>query len=1726
MNFELNSTKTKDNNASFCLKNNIINKDCNKLILNNELQNSEELKNNPEENEYLYPTLNDPNFNIKIAKKKEFSDTKYDGTIRDIKDYVDKINNSEFELSPHQAFTRNFMSFQTPYNSLLLYHGLGSGKCHAKGTPIMMSDGTIKLVENILEGEFLMGDDSKPRKVLSLARGKDKMYTITQFKGDKYTVNQEHILCLKDKTNKIIEISVNDYLNLPEENKVHLKGYKVEIEFPDKCLPVNPYIVGLLYIDEYNITKIHHNYKCNSTYNRLELLGGIIDAFGSYNSTLNQFVIEVKSETLSNDILFIVRSLGFYGVLESELENRRYKIFISGELSKIHSKEFKYNKNIIDSDKKDVLLTEIDVKYVGEDEYFGFTLDGNGRYVMEDFTVTHNTCSAIGVAEEMRDYLNQMGITKKIIIVASPNVQDNFKLQLFDERKLKLVDGIWTIKGCIGNKLLKEINPTNMKGLTKEKVINEVKNLINISYSFMGYTQFSNKITKTAGEGKETIRQKNLQQEFNNSLIIIDEVHNMRISDDNENATAAKNLMYLVTVCQNIRLLLLSATPMFNNYKEIIWLINLMNINDKRAFVNIKDIFDKDGNFRKNKDGYEIGKELLIRKVTGYISYVRGDNPYTFPFRIYPDIFAPEHTFQSIQEYPKYQLNCKKIPNDKKINKVSLYLNKIGDIQNLGYQYVMNRLRKQEQKNFLEKDTFGYTDLQIPLECLNIVYPVEDLENIILEPCEFNNEEASNSELEIIPNYDEADLEEDNNVPAILDELSSQTQTQTQTQSSSNKTSNKTSNKSSNKSSTNSKSKSKSNRRESTLIDSPIQSQTQTEIASTTPIQSQTEIASSSKQSQTEIASTTPIQSQTQTEIATPSLEQSQTQTEIATPSLEQSQTEIASSSLKQSQAETEIATPSDLSSLEEFEIEVPIKSKKKNNKQVGGINIDYRLLTGSLGLSNIMKYTDSISPAQKGSFEYKNKHTNNRIFSPKEIGKYSCKIKSICESIYNSQTNTVGKGIILIYSAYIDAGLIPLALALEEMGFVRYQNSKAAYKTPSLFTNPPTEQVDVRTMKPKTDGKNNTDFKPAKYIMITGDPRLSPNNDLDVKAITSDDNIDGSNIKVVLISQAGSEGLDFKAVRQTHIMEPWYNMNRIEQITGRAVRNLSHKDLPLEERNVEIFLHGTILDNPEEESVDLYIYRVAEIKAVQIGKITRLLKQTSVDCLINHEQSEFTTENFKKIKENKNITQMLSDGKVIKHFEVGDVPNSAMCDYMETCEYKCLPEISIDKLDVNFDSYSEKFMIVNSDKIIQRIRELMKERYFYTKKELFSYLNTPKSYPTSQIYAALTQMISDSSEYILDKYGRTGYLINIGEYYLFQPSELNYNNISIYDRSVPIDYKHNMIKININEDLIKGQRQRSMQDELKDEPKDELKDDESKDESRDEPRELNDESNELRESKESNKSKGKSKNKNQGNSILNEMIVNYDLAMSTNKVSRGEENWYKYCGVVINKLQNEGESREFLEENLIEHMIESLMYNEKIELLNYLNIDCSNSNSNELLEKERNKLVIKIKSYFCKQIIYNKNITGIILFDGSSRINNIKVFILKNKQWKSAEPEDIRDLTPIINEKYKIKFNLNTFVGFIGFEDKNKYMIFKVKDTSRPRNSGSRCDQAGKKKTLDVLNDIIGSEKYTKENTKGVVQQELCILQEFILRNYEREHKDGKTWFLTNEMAIINEFF
>ena len=82
---------------------------------------------------------------------------------------------------------------------------------------------------------------------------------------------------------------------------------------------------------------------------------------------------------------------------------------------------------------------------------------------------------------------------------------------------------------------------------------------------------------------------------------------------------------------------------MFDNYKEIIWLINLMNLNDKRPLISINDIFDNNGFFIVDENtGEEIGKEIY-KKITGYVSYVKGGDIETFYENI-SNSFDPEHS--------------------------------------------------------------------------------------------------------------------------------------------------------------------------------------------------------------------------------------------------------------------------------------------------------------------------------------------------------------------------------------------------------------------------------------------------------------------------------------------------------------------------------------------------------------------------------------------------------------------------------------------------------------------------------------------------------------------------------------------------------------------------------------------------------------------------------------------------------------------------------------------------------------------------------------------------------------------------------------------------------------------------------------------------------------------------------------------------------------------------
>ena len=99
--------------------------------------------------------------------------------------------------------------------------------CHAKDTSIIMYDGTKKMVQDIIVGDKLMGPDGQPRTVQSLIRGNDRLFKVNQSNGMSYVVNEGHILALEFFfEGNYVNTSLHDYMNLPEDIRMHCKGYK------------------------------------------------------------------------------------------------------------------------------------------------------------------------------------------------------------------------------------------------------------------------------------------------------------------------------------------------------------------------------------------------------------------------------------------------------------------------------------------------------------------------------------------------------------------------------------------------------------------------------------------------------------------------------------------------------------------------------------------------------------------------------------------------------------------------------------------------------------------------------------------------------------------------------------------------------------------------------------------------------------------------------------------------------------------------------------------------------------------------------------------------------------------------------------------------------------------------------------------------------------------------------------------------------------------------------------------------------------------------------------------------------------------------------------------------------------------------------------------------------------------------------------------------------------
>lgn len=261
------------------------------------------------------------------------------------------------------------------------------------------------------------------------------------------------------------------------------------------------------------------------------------------------------------------------------------------------------------------------------------------------------TCTAIQIAEEY--IIRPEFQDKRVFVLANPSIQQNFKDQIFDISRVKIdPDGLLLSKQCTGRRYLdilqrSQNEPLRLTDKTSQaRIMNLASKIISEFYEFQGYQEFANIITNVE-------KSKNLDawihETFDNRLIIVDEAHNLRETSEIESSKlVAIAIEKIVRTAKNITLVLLTATPMYDTYDELLYYFNLFLWNDRKQDlkkgIKTSDIFTESGEFKE-------GKEAIFRGwCQEYISYVKGENPFTFPFRLPPpdDVLAKADRTQDI----------------------------------------------------------------------------------------------------------------------------------------------------------------------------------------------------------------------------------------------------------------------------------------------------------------------------------------------------------------------------------------------------------------------------------------------------------------------------------------------------------------------------------------------------------------------------------------------------------------------------------------------------------------------------------------------------------------------------------------------------------------------------------------------------------------------------------------------------------------------------------------------------------------------------------------------------------------------------------------------------------------------------------------------------------------------------------------------------------------------
>ena len=430
------------------------------------------------------------------------------------------------------------------------------------------------------------------------------------------------------------------------------------------------------------------------------------------------------------------------------------------------------------------------------------------------------------------------------------------------------------------------------------------------------------------------------------------------------------------------------------------------------------------------------------------------------------------------------------------------------------------------------------------------------------------------------------------------------------------------------------------------------------------------------------------------------------------------------------------------------------------------GDSDNYTDLYGDNGLTNTMDI-------HKGVYSYKSETLRDygEYFHKDSINKYSSKICAILNEIEGSD------GIVFIYSNWIKSGIIPLVLALEQNGYTNIDKKEILKNSKNI------EKISYEG-KHMSKYQNKKDFKSANYLVISGSELNSNNLEEELKRVTSDKNKNGELIKIVIGSSVASEGLDFKNIRSIHILEPWHNINKLEQVIGRGIRNCSHKNLDEKDRNVTIYLHASKID--DSETIDTYLYRYSEYKAKQIGQIENILKSNSIDKYIFKNGNYFGPNDISNVV----VQPCFRKSNSFKH-NLSDKKYSRVCSFSEICNY--MQKDKIINYNIPENNKYDTFQIKYSESIIdiykKRIHNLFLLSVCFTYDEIDKNLSEYKEVYSDYLNYALKEMIFD--KYTLhNSNGDKGYLVRISNYYVFQPY---FNN----DILLPVYYRLNRGNIN-----------------------------------------------------------------------------------------------------------------------------------------------------------------------------------------------------------------------------------------------------------------------------------------------------------------------------------------